>query len=178
MANLPFSRPTDPMLQILTGAVFAESSTRYFGGENHEEKEAIAWAILHMSHYALVKPTGARRGYNSSFGDGTVLSAIKKAIVAYEGPRWDLIMSGTSLKPDSSLERLDPADREHLQLVVTVIASIGPAPVLPHPLVTLENRIPLQFNQANNAPPSPRTEKIGKLGKHTFYAFKVGREAE
>lgn len=170
--------PTDPMVQLLSGAVFAESSTRWFGGEDHDEKEAIAWAILHMSHFATLKPEGRSRGYNAAFGDGTVLSAIKKAIVAYEGPRWDLIMSGTALKPDSSLERLDPADREHLQLVVTVVAAIGPAPVLPHRLVTLENRIPLQFNQANNSPPSPRTEKIGKLGKHTFYAFKAGREAE
>jgi len=74
--------PTDAMLQLLTGAVFAESSTGWYGGENHDEKAAIAWAILNMTHYATLKPPGSRRGYNSAFGDGTVLSAIRRAIVA------------------------------------------------------------------------------------------------
>lgn len=171
--------PTDPMLQLLTGAVFAESSTRWYGGENHEEKEAIAWSILHMSHFATVKPAGARRGYNSAFGDGTVLSAIRKAIVAYEGPRWQLVMSGTALKPQASLDKLKPDDREHLRLVLVVTNAIGAAPSLPHALATLGNRVPVQFNQANDAPPSKdRQEKIGRLGRHTFYAFKEGREAE
>lgn len=171
--------PSDPMLQLLTGAVFAESSTRWYGGENHEEKEAIAWSILNMSHFATVKPEGATRGYNSAFGDGTVLSAIRKAIVAYEGPRWQLIMNGVLLKPKSAFDKLDPADREHLRLVLVVTNAISPAPSLPHALATLQNRIPVQFNQANNAPPSrDRQEKIGRLGRHTFYAFKPGREAQ
>jgi hypothetical protein len=171
--------PTDPMLQLLSGAVFAESSTRWYGGENHEEKEAIAWAILNMSHFATVRPDGARRGYNSAFGDGTVLAAIRRAIVAYEGGRWTLVMNGVSLKPRSNLDRLDPADREHLRLVFVVTNAISPAARLPHALASLNNRIPVQFNQANDAPPSAdRQEKIGRLGRHTFYAFKPGREAE
>lgn len=171
--------PTDPMLQLLTGAVFAESSTRWYGGEHHDEKEAIAWAILNMSHYATVKPHGRSRGYNSAFGDGTVLSAIRKAIVAYEGPRWDLVMNATALKPVSDLNRLEPADHEHLALCLAVTNAISPAPALPRALVTLGDRIPVQFNQANDSPPSrDRQEKIGRLGRHTFYAFKPGREAE
>lgn len=167
------------MLQLLTGAVFAESSTRYYGGEDHGEKEAIAWAILNMSHYATVKPAGRTRGYNSAFGDGTVLSAIRKAIVAYEMPRWSLVMNGVTLKPGATLTRLDPADREHLVLVLAVINVISSAPPLPHALATLGNRIPVQFNQAKDSPPSKdRQERIGKLGRHTFYSFKAGREAE
>lgn len=171
--------PSDPMLQLLSGAVFAESSTRWYGGEHHEEKEAIAWAILNMSHYATVKPPNARRGYNSAFGDGTVLAAIRRAIVAYEGARWQLVMNGVTLKQRAHLERLQPADREHLRLVLVVTGAMSPAPALPHALASLGNRIPVQFNQANDAPPSPdRQEKIGRLGRHTFYAFKPGREAE
>lgn len=171
--------PSDPMLQLLSGAVFAESSTRWAGGENHDEKEAVAWSILNMSHFATVKPPGARRGYNAAFGDGTVLSAIRKAIVAYEGPRWQLVMNGVTLKPRSSLDRLQPADREHLRLVLIVTNAIGPAPTLPRAVASLGNRIPVQFNQANDAPPSrDRQEKIGRLGRHTFYAFKENREAE
>jgi hypothetical protein len=88
-------------------------------------------------------------------------------------------MSGTTLKPASSLDRLDPGDREHLALVLTVTNAISPAPALPHSLPTLGNRVPVQFNQANDSPPSrDRQERIGRLGRHTFYAFKDGREAE
>lgn len=175
----PLVLPTDPMLQLLTGAVFAESSTRWYGGEDHGEKEAIAWAILNMSHYATVKPAGRQRGYNSAFGDGTVLSAIRKAIVAYGAPRWNLVMNGTTLKPAASLDRLDPADREHLVLCLVVTNAISPSPTLPRSLATLGDRIPVQFNQANDSPPSrDRQERIGRLGRHTFYAFKQGREAE
>ena len=171
--------PTDPMLQLLTGAVFAESSTRWYGGEDHGEKEAIAWAILNMSHFATVKPPGRQRGYNSAFGDGTVLSAIRKAIVAFGGPRWNLVMNDTALKPATGLARLDPADHEHLALCLVVTNAIGPAPALPRTLASLANRIPVQFNQANDSPPSKdRQERIGRLGRHTFYAFKNGREAE
>jgi hypothetical protein len=171
--------PTDPMLQLLTGAVFAESASRGSGGESHEEKEAIAWTILNMSHYATVKPERARRGYNAAFGDGTVLGAIRKAIVAYEGRQWQLVMNGVTLKPRSNLERLVPGDREHLRLVLVVTNLIGPAPTLPRGLASLGNRMPVQFNQANDSPPSrDRQERIGRLGKHTFYAFKPGREAE
>jgi len=169
--------PTDPMLQLLTGAVFAESSTRWFGGENALEKEAIAWSILNMSHFATV--TKGTHNYNRAFGDGTVLSAIRKAIVAYGGGRWDLVMNTNQLKPAATLERLDPADLDHLQLTVDVVNAIGAAPRLPHALASLEDRIPVQFNQASNSPPSAqRQEKIGRHGKHTFYAFKPGREAD
>lgn len=179
MSRAQLTLPTDPMLQLLTGAVFAESSTRWYGGEDHGEKEAIAWAILHMSHFATVKPPGRARGYNSSFGDGTVLSAIRKAIVAFGGPRWSLVMNGNVLKPVASLARLEPADHEHLALCLVVTNAISPAPALPHALATLGNRIPVQFNQATNSPPSAdRQERIGRLGRHTFYAFKEGREAE
>ncbi len=179
MAKTPLVLPTDPMLQLLTGAVFAESSTRWFGGEDHDEKEAIAWSILNMSHYATVKPTGAKKGYNSAFGDGTVLAAIRKAIVAYEGPRWKLIMNGLFLKPAPTLDKLDPADREHLALTLVVTNLIGAMPQLPGQVASLGNRIPVQFNQANDSPPNKdRQERIGKLGRHTFYSFKPGREAE
>ena len=169
--------PTDPMLQLLVGAVFAESSTRWYGGENALEKEAIAWSILNMSHYATV--TKGTHNYNRAFGDGTVLSAIRKAIVAYGSPRWNVVMDGNQLKPEASLNRLEPGDRDHLELVLQVVNAIGPAPRLPHPLASLENRIPVRFNQASNSPPSAqRQERIGKHGRHTFYAFKVGREAD
>lgn len=169
--------PTDPMLQLLTGAVFAESSTRWFGGENALEKEAIAWSILNMSHFATV--TKGTHNYNRAFGDGTVLSAIRKAIVAYGGGRWNLVMNGNQLKAEATLERLEPADVEHLRLTIEVVTAIGPAPRLPHALASLSDRIPVQFNQATDSPPSAqRQEKIGRHGKHTFYAFKAGREAE
>ena len=177
MAKLDFTLPTDPLLQLLPGAVFAESSTRWFGCEDALEKEAIAWAILNMSHYATVKK--GTHNYNKAFGDGTVLAAIRKAIVAYESPRWNVVMSGNLLKPESALERLEPADRDHLRLVCEITTAIGAAPQLPHALASLGDRIPVQFNQAANSPPSKeRQEKIGKHGKHTFYAFKIGREAD
>ncbi len=177
MAKLDFTLPTDPMLQLLTGAVFAESSTRWYGGEDALEKEAIAWSILNMSHFATVRK--GTHNYNRSFGDGTVLSAIRHAIVAYGSARWNLVMNTNLLKEAATLERLEPADRDHLRLVCAVTTAIGPAPQLPHALASLGDRIPVQFNQATNSPPSAqRQERIGKHGRHTFYAFIVGREAD
>ena len=177
MAKLDFTVPTDPMLQLLTGAVFAESSTRWFGGEDAPDKEAIAWSILNMSHFATVRK--GTHNYNRSFGDGTVLSAIRHAIVAYGSARWNLVMNGNQLKAEATLERLEPADVEHLRLTIEVVTAIGPAPRLPHALASLSARIPVQFNQATDSPPSAqRQEKIGRHGKHTFYAFKTNHKTK
>lgn len=162
------------------GAVFAESSTRWYGGEDRDEKEAILWSILNMSHYAVHKPANKTRCYNQSFGNGSVLSAIQHAIVAYGSPRWNTIMDGNSLKSEETLaSKLTGDDREHLRLVAEVVVAAGPTPQLPKALATLGDRVPVQFNQATNSPPSrDRQEKIGKLGRHTFYAFKEGRTCD
>src|SRR5689334_16084285 len=46
--KLAFELPAGSAQQLLVGAVFAESSTRWWGGEDAAEKEAIAWTILNM----------------------------------------------------------------------------------------------------------------------------------
>ena len=174
---IDFDSPTDAKRQLLAGALFAESSTKFYGGgEDAGEKTAIAQAIINMAFYAGQSKMGGKKCYNESFGDGSVLSAIKRAIVAYGKDRWNLVMSGDKLKSKADLEKvLNKFDVEHLKGCVEAVNALSSA-------VPISNgtfgRIPLQFNQATDSPPSPRTEKIGKAGAHTFYAFIVGRECQ
>jgi len=50
---IDFALPTDTKSQLLVGALFAESSTKFYGGgENPGEKTAIAQAIVNMAFYA------------------------------------------------------------------------------------------------------------------------------
>lgn len=177
--TINFNLPTDARSQLLVGALFAESSTRnYGGGENPAEKTAIAQAIINMAFYAAQRTMNGTRCYNDSFGDGTILGAIRRAIVAYGQTRWNLVMSANQLKSKAELERvLTPDDVEHLRGCVVAVNQIGNA-AAPLSNNVFGRRIPLQFNQAANSPPSPRTERIGREGAHTFYAFKIGRECQ
>lgn len=172
-----FDLPTDAQKQILVGALFAESSTKFYGGgEDGGEKTAIAQAITNMAFYAAQGKMNGKKCYNSSYGDGTLLSAVKRAIVAYDKKQWNLVMSADRLKSKADLEKvLDQFGIEHLKGCVETVNALSS--VIPMSNSTF-GRIPLQFNQASNSPPSPRTEKIGKAGAHTFYAFKSGRECQ
>lgn len=178
MPEINFTLPTPVDEQLLVGAVFAESSTKYYGGENSDEKICISLCVINMAYYARQKKSGGKTCYNSSYGDGTILSAIRKGFVAYGGTMWGKVMSGDRLKSKKDLEKALNADEvEHLRLSVNAVGanSISSAPLN---FSGLNNRVPLQFNKAENSPPSSRTEKVGKVGSHTFYGFKAGRECE
>lgn len=174
---IDFNLPTDVKSQLLVGALFAESSTKFYGGgENPAEKTAIAQAIVNMAFYAGQSKMSGKKCYNSSYGDGTILSAVKRAIVAYGKDRWNLVMASDKLKSKADLEKvLNSFDVEHLKGCVEAVNALSSS-------VPITNgsfgRIPLQFNQAKDSPPSTRTEKIGKEGAHTFYAFIDGRECQ
>ena len=175
---IDFDLPTDAAKQILVGAIFAESSTKFSGGgEDAGEKTAIVQAIINLSYYAGQSKMNGKKCYNSSFGDGTILGAVKKSIHAYGQTRWNLVMVNDKLKTKAILEKvLDQFDVAHLKNCVETVNkhSSAAAPVSNDTF----GRNPLQFNQAKNAPPSPRTEKVGKVGAHTFYAFITGRECQ
>ena len=178
MSVINFDLPAGAEQQLLTGAIFAESSTKHVGGENAGEKICIGMAVVNMAYYARLRKPGGGRCYNNSFGSGTILSAIITGFVAYGGAMWNKIMSGDQLRPKAALERALNADEvEHLRLSVEALDSIntGGAPLS---YAGLGGARPLQFNQAENSPPSPRTESIGRAGSHTFYGFKRGRECE
>ena len=175
---IDFDLPTDAAKQILVGAIFAESSTKFSGGgEDAGEKTAIVQAIINLAYYAGQSKMNGKKCYNSSFGDGTILGAVKKSIHAYGQTRWNLVMVNDTLKTKKILEKvLDQFDVAHLKNCAETVNlwSSATAPVSNDTL----GGIPLQFNQAANSPPSPRMKKIGKAGAHTFYAFIAGRECQ
>lgn len=177
MAQISFDLPTDADKQLLVGAVFAESTTKFTGGENAEEKICIGMSIVNMAYYGKQKNISGKKCYNSSYGDGTILSAIKKGVVAYGGAMWNKVMSSDKLKDKETLaSTLNKFEIEHLENTVKAVEQIDPAQ---SPLTyALLNRTPLQFNRANDSPPGDRLEKIGRYGSHSFYGFKSGRECQ
>lgn len=175
-----FTLPDDPTIELLVGVIYAESSTRFAGGEDADEKDAVGWTFVNITYYAKHKPEGKKRCYNADMGDGTLLSAVKRKSVAYNGPTWRQVMSGDALKPLATLvTSLDPFQKAHLELCVDAANAIGAHAEGPHELSTLANRVPVEFNRASDSPANPaRGEKIGRIGSHSFYAFKEGRECD
>lgn len=180
MPGINFQLPTEADKQLLLGIIFSESSTKHYGGENADEKICIGLCVVNMAYYAKQSTMSGKRCYNSSYGNGTILSSIQKGFLAYNSPRWNKIMTGNTLKTKAILETsLNPDEIEHLRLSVVALASVSTSTASTQTYSGLSNRIPLQFNQAANSPPSDRLEKLGKLGtKHTFYGFKIGRECQ
>ena len=90
--------PSDLRAQLLVGVIFAESSTKFVGGENPGEKVAIGAAFVNCAYYAGVAKVGKQKCYNDSFGDGTLLGAIQSSSLAYNAPMWKKVMNGSRLK--------------------------------------------------------------------------------
>ncbi len=179
MAKIDFELPAKAETQLIAAVIFAESGTAAFGGANEDEKYCIGLAVRNMAHYAKYTG-GARKCYNQHFGDGTVLSAIKSTIQAYKTKMWLMIMSADALKDKAALEAaLSDAYVAHLRGAVEAAEKAAKVPLLPAKgPVGVKSRPPLQFNKAANSPPSPRMELLGKLGSHSFYGFKAGRECQ
>lgn len=176
-----FRLPDDRTSALLVAVMYAESSSRNWGGgESADEKEAIGWTFVNIAYFARHKPEGKKYCYNSDMGVGTLLSAIKSKSLAYNTPLWKQIMNGDSLKPLATLGKtLEPAQQVHLELCANAAADIGAHPEGPHPLTTLGDSVPIEFNKARNSPSNPkRLERIGGIGSHSFYAFIAGRECE
>lgn len=175
---IDFPLPSGEEPEALTGAIFSESTGAASAGDYDNEKNCIGLAVINASYYATWKTHGGKTCYNSSFGDGSIIDAIRKTIGAYGKSRWKLIMNGDRLKSKVQLEAiLTPADVDHLKRTVDAVNRIYPM----NPPVTYValGREPLQFNQAADSPPNPqRQEKIGRYASHTFYAFKKGRECQ
>lgn len=171
---IDFELPSDADEMLLVGAIFSEATTG--GNASDDEKKAIGSCVVNMAFYAAMKSQGGKKCYNDSFGDGTILSAIKKAIKGYNTPRWKLVMDGDKLKSKADLDKLNAGEIKILKAVVTAAGDVRKAtPPVAGPGST---RFPLQFNQATDDPPSNREEKLFKLASHTFYGFKDGRECQ
>jgi hypothetical protein len=174
-----FKLPAEPTIALLVGVIYVESSARYSGGEDADEKEAIGWTFVNIAYYAKHKPEGKKHCYNLDMGNGTLLSAIAKKSRAHSSSAWNEIMNGSRLKPLTALQALAPSDKAHLELCVDAADAIGAHAQGPHALSTLAGRVPVEFNKAHDSPANrKRGEKIGRLRSHTFYAFKPGRECD
>jgi hypothetical protein len=175
---IDFPLPYGEDAEALTGAIFSESTGMAAAGDYDKEKDCVGLAIINAAYYATWKPNAGATCFNSSFGNGTIIDAVRRIIVAYGKARWKLIMTGDRLKSKAELEAaLTPPDADHLKRTVNAVNRIYPSnpPVTYAPL----SRVPLQFNQAIDSPPNPqRQEKVGRYASHTFYAFKKGRECQ
>jgi hypothetical protein len=167
--------PTGATEQLLVGMIFAESSTS--GGA--DEKRCIGLCAMNMAYYAtLTPPEGKKRCYNDTFGDGTVLGALKKGFPqSYKSARWNVVMDGDKLKTEAKIKAiLQAADMAHFKAVLTAAADA--AKVTAPAQDPTSKKTPVQFNQARDSPPSKRQEKIATYKPHTFYGFKAGQECE
>jgi len=172
--------PKDPTARLLTAAVFAESGNAHYGGENADEKEAIAVTVMNQAFYAI-KPPKQKRNYNASFGDGTILSAIKNGCVSYSGERWNLVADASDLLPQAQIEgNLKLDDRTHFNLSVDT-ANLLLGYKAPLTIKALGGHAPIGFHsgkQIGVIPNEDRESIIGKLGRHEFYGFDKGHEYE
>ncbi|MGJ5065223.1 hypothetical protein [Bradyrhizobium oligotrophicum] len=174
-SSIDFDLPTDPNQQLIAGAIFSESTAG--ANANADEKRCIGLCIVNMAYYATLTQDSGKPCYNSSFGDGSILSAIKKNIYGYGSAQWKKVMDADAMKSKDDLEdSLTASEVKHLKGSVeasaTAIAATAPASD------SASGRIPVQFNQAANNPPSTREEKIARYASETFYAFKTGRECQ
>ena len=168
---IDFSLPTDSDEQAFVGLAFAEAS-----GTDVSEITAIVGCLVNVAYYAAYKEP-LKKCYNDAFGDGTILSAIKKSSSAYNSAQWKRIMNGDVLLSKAKLEQtLIPLEVSKLKACCDAVADVSAAST-PYPDAT-SGRFLVQFNQATNSPPSTRQEKVAKYGVHTFYAFKTGRECQ
>lgn len=175
-------RPASQEVRVLAAVIFAESQTADLGGEIESEKLAIGAVFLNRVHYAKTQYVKGKKCYNQDFGDGTVYGAIShpNGSIAVGKAMWNKIAGKGDLKSQAELEKSLqlPADREHYNLSVKAAVTVAQiqAPILIKPL---EKRVPVSFDQSAKGIPSPRMERIGKLGNHHhFYAFKEGRECQ
>lgn len=175
MGKIDFQLPTDTDEMLVVGAIFSEATTG--ANASDDEKRAIGQCVLNMAYYARMTTQNGKKCFNTTFGDGTIIKAIKTSVKGYDTPRWRLVMNGDVLKTKAALEKdLDALETAVLKNVVSIAAAVmkealpaaGPS----------STRVPLQFNQAANDPPSKREEKIFNLGSHTFYGFIAGRECQ
>ncbi len=175
------ARPNNKAVRQLVAAIYAESGSKdWSGAENAVEKLAIGATIVNQAFYAKLPPGSKpkRRNYNKSFGDGTVLGAIKRSIVAYKQTEWNQVADADDLKPDPTISgTLVGTAREHYNLSVDAANAVTTAPMA---IKELGSRCPIGFNksQKHKAPSKERDDFIGGAGVHMFYGFKTGREYE
>jgi hypothetical protein len=166
-------RPATETEQLLTAVVYCESRGKYNGGEDADEKDAIAACFLNRVYYATLSD-----GNKKDFGS-TLLKAISKGSSAHSGSMWKSLMQLDVMKSSEDLAAVldTAASRDHFRLCCESAARMVP---MPRPICSpkLENKVSAAFNQANDTPPSPRFEKIGHLGAYSFYGMKAGREAQ
>ncbi len=182
-AAIPIT-PYPPTLaqRQLVGVVFAESSTPNKGGAEYpDEKEAIVQTFYDEAYYATLSPR-----WNSSFGDGTLWTAIKLNSQAAQDstPAWSKVMDGNTPSCDLRDSKIlnntlnDRLTRTHFWDSVLAVENFVSTQAEPVP--ALSGRIPVNFNKARNTPPNrgKRMERIGRIGATTFYGFKWGRELQ
>jgi RHS repeat-associated protein len=169
-------RPKGQAQRLFAAVIFSESTA---GDEDAVEKLAIGATVYNDAFYAKLPPKSKqKKNYNApSFGDGTILGAIKTAFPkSYKKARWNLVALAADLKSQADIDQaLIGADREHYNLCIDAANAVTPPPM---GIKDFKNEAPVGFNKADDKPPSDREHKIGHAGSTTFYGFDTGREYE
>jgi LysM repeat protein len=112
-AGCTLTVPSSLEAQMLAGAIFAEASPR---AQSNDEREAIAWAFVNSARHVqrlcngeLECPGASETRMRDrctidrqSLGL-TIAESIQRGSVAYNGPRWQLVMTGDVLLPAGNL---------------------------------------------------------------------------
>ncbi|MDB5050955.1 MAG: Rhs family protein [Fibrobacteres bacterium] len=159
----------DNDVQQTIGITFAESGTVSNGGESIDEQVAIAATVINRVWYSTWSKQNRR-----DFG-GTVGAVISKKgeYLAYGGDRWNLVMSGSSLKTPEVLSSLlkTNGDRLHFNNVVSAVPTDLSLPI------DALGGYPIWFQKGSTSPSKDRAEYLGKIGLHNFWGLVDGREA-
>jgi hypothetical protein len=163
---------------MLAGAVFAEADPK---PESNGEREGIAWSFVNSFRHTidlcdgtLECPEGTRAAGRAlvcridrrDLG-ATLESAIKVGSVAFDSPRWNLVMSGMEMLDAKALCKLPADERRALKLAITAAWDVFDS----------KNEVDFfRFNRANDSPPGDRFERSARINGHTFYRFKAGRQ--
>ncbi|HKP05022.1 MAG TPA: hypothetical protein VJU77_16845 [Chthoniobacterales bacterium] len=77
---IDFPLPSGEEPEAPTDAIFAESTDAASAGDYDKEKKCIGLALINAAYYATWKTHGGKTCYNSSFGDGSIIGAVRKTI--------------------------------------------------------------------------------------------------
>jgi LysM repeat protein len=171
--------PSSLEAQVLAGAIFAEASPK---AASNDEREAIAWAFVNSARHVQrlcnrelqcpgasdVRMRDQCEIDRASLGR-TIAESVQLGSVAYDGPRWKLVMTGVLMLPPGNLCLLPPSEVLAVTRAIEAAGAVLGGSAAP--------RDYLRFNRAANSPPNPkRQEKAGQHEGHTFYRFKPGSE--
>jgi len=160
----------------LAGAIFLESSGKYYPrenpGEDDQEKQAIGITFLNRAYYAGIYP----KALGPMFGKGDLMDAIRKGSAVFinsDTTKISQVFNNDDIWANDLLKiKEDNPTREHWNLSVAAALEVVQENVTsPIQFGGLNNKVPVFFNGINDSAPYDKSELIRPIKNHNFYKF-------